>query len=285
METAHLPSATAPDPSQRWSIHAIIDGAVPVALTLLGLVTTSPGRAGATLWLSSLAFSFAVLATPVLGGAGVVMLLAGRFGQRIQGPREKPAPIAREAFETTRAMYVAACLMAFPLTQWREGHPTGLVWSLDTIPGGLPWVLLQTLLGVVIIDAWLYWKHRLLHTRLLFGFHKGHHAFRDPTPFAGFAVAPVEALLTFWPVLLLCIPQATHYAPIYFSLVVAFVCLNFYLHCGVTLSWVEATLPRVLLNTSAFHNVHHARANTHFGEALILWDILCGTRQSARTRD
>lgn len=45
----------------------------------------------------------------------------------------------------------------------------------------------------------------------------------------------------------------------------------------MTIGWVERALPRVLLNTSAFHNVHHARANTHFGEALTLWDRLCDT--------
>ncbi|MDI1443546.1 sterol desaturase family protein [Polyangium sp. 6x1] len=266
----------APSPAHagRWTIHEIIDAAVLVALTAAGLLhRESPGT-----WYSSLVVSFAVLAVPVLSGAAIVTWLSGRFGTRIQGQRSKPAPMAREAFESARAMYVAACLAAWPLTAWRLGHPTGLVWDLDGHGVSMTRVVVQTLVGVVVIDAWLYWKHRLLHTRLLFGFHKSHHVFRDPTAFAGFAVAPVEALLTFWPILFLCMPEALHWAPLYFGLVVGFVNLNFYLHCGVTLSWVEKTLPRVFLNTSAFHNVHHARANTHFGEALYLWDVLCGTR-------
>jgi sterol desaturase/sphingolipid hydroxylase (fatty acid hydroxylase superfamily) len=257
----------------------MIDAAILVVLTAIGFFhPESPGT-----WFSSLAFAFAVLALPVLAGAAIVELLSRRFGRRIQGTRVKPAPMAREAFETARAMYVAACLMAWPLTQWRLGHPTGLVWSLGERGASVGWVLLQTFFGIVVIDAWLYWKHRLLHTRAMFGFHKSHHAFRDPTAFAGFAVAPLEALLTFWPVLLLCIPEAMHWAPLYFALVVGFVNLNFYLHCGVTLAWVEKTLPRVFLNTSAFHNVHHSRANTHFGEALYLWDVLCGTRLTEET--
>jgi lathosterol oxidase len=247
-------------------------------LTLAGFLY----RGSPATWFESLAFSFAVLAVPILCGAAIVTLLSRRFGTRIQGPRTRPALIAREAFETARAMYVAACLMAWPLTLWRLGQPTGLTWSLDVAGGSLGRVLLQTFVGVVVIDAWLYWKHRLLHTRALFGFHKAHHVFRDPTAFAGFAVAPLEALLTFWPILLLCLPEATHWAPLYFSLVVGFVNLNFYLHCGVTLGWIEKTFPRAFLNTSAFHNVHHAQANVHFGEALILWDILCGTRLADR---
>ena len=99
-----------------------------------------------------------------------------------------------------------------------------------------------------------------------------------PPPLPRFAVAPFEAVLTFWPILLLCFPWATHWAPLYFTLVVGFVNLNLYLHCGVTLGWVEKTLPRIFLNTSAFHNVHHSRASAHFGEALYLWDVICRTR-------
>lgn len=256
------------------SVHDLIDGALPFGLTALGFLHPE----SVTVWFQSLVASFAAVAGVVLGGAGVTHLLSLRFGQRIQGPRVKPAPIAREAFETARCMYVVACLMAWPVARWRLGHPMGLTWTLDGATGGAARVILQTLAGIVVLDAWLYWKHRLLHTKWMFGFHKAHHAFRDPTPFAGFAVAPVEALLTFWPLLLVGIPEATHWGPLYFPIILGFVCLNFYLHCGVTLGWVEATLPRLYLNTSAFHNVHHARANTHFGEALYLWDAICGTR-------
>jgi lathosterol oxidase len=277
METQALGSDT-----PRRSVHDLIDGALPFALALAGLLHPESVRT----WFESLAASFGIVAGGVLGGAGLVHLLSRRFGRRIQGPRRAPAPIGAEAFETARCMFVVACLMAWPVTRWRLGHPLGLVWTVDESTGGPARVVLQTLAGVVVLDAWLYWKHRLLHTRWMFGFHKQHHAFRDPTAFAGFAVGPVEALLTFWPLLLVGIPQATHWGPLYWPIILGFVTLNFYLHCGVTLGWVEATLPRIFLNTSAFHNVHHARANTHFGEALYLWDALCGTRlPRARAQD
>ena len=218
-----------------------------------------------------------MVAGPVLLGAGAWYLLVNRTGERLQGPRKKDAPVAKEAFETTRAMFVIACLMAWPMTQYRLGHPTGLKWDLAEA-GGLWFVLLTNLVvGILAIDAWTYLKHRLLHTRLLFPFHRGHHAFRDPTPFAGFAVSPVETLLTFWPLLILMIPAANHWAPLYFGLVVAFVSLNFYLHAGVKFRFMEAVLPRVFLNTSAFHNMHHAKVNTNYGEVLYLWDWLLGT--------
>jgi sterol desaturase/sphingolipid hydroxylase (fatty acid hydroxylase superfamily) len=267
--------APAVDPhASRLSVYDIVDSALPVILASLGLLHPESPR----VWFESLGLSFAAVAAPVLGGAALATVLSRHVGRRIQAPRVRPAPILREALETARCMFVVACLMAWPVTQWRLGHPLGLIWKLDETTGSAALVVLQTLAGVVVLDAWLYWKHRLLHTRWMFGFHKAHHAFRDPTPFASFAVAPVEALLTFWPLLLVCSPKIVHWAPLYFPLIVGFVILNFYLHCGVTLRWVEATLPRVLLNTSAFHNVHHARASTHFGEAMYLWDVLCGTR-------
>jgi hypothetical protein len=193
------------EPEPKRSVHDVIDGTLPIGLTLLGLLHPESVAA----WFQSLAVSFFAVAVPVLGGAGIVHLLSMRVGRRIQGPRVKPAPIRAEAFETARCMYVVATLMAWLVTSWRLGHPLGLTWTLDEGTGG-----------------------------------------------------PVRVALQ----------------------IVAFVCLNFYLHCGVTLRWVEATLPRLYLNTSAFHNVHHARANTHFGEALYLWDALCGTRTEAGLR-
>lgn len=252
----------------------IVDGALPVILLGAGLFhPESPST-----WLACFAAAFAVLATAVLGGAALFYRMTLSVGHRIQGQRKKAPLIGQEAFETARSMFVAAALAAWPLSQWRLAHPTAMVW--DLAPTGMSplQMVVITLLGVVAMDAWLYWKHRLLHTSALFGFHRAHHAFRDPTPFAAFAVAPVEALLTFWPILLLCIPTATHWAPLYFLLVVGFVTLNLYLHAGVTFRWVEATLPRLGLNTSAFHNVHHSHANANFGEAMFIWDVICRTR-------
>lgn len=262
---------------RRYGVHRAIDAMVPTLLFAAGLLYDDPG-----VWYASFAFCFALLAGSVLLGATLTMLASRRVGVRIQGPRRHAAPVFREGLDTLLAMFVFAALLAWPLAQWRMGRPTGAV--LDPADAGFAlWQIVAiTLLGVIVLDAWLYWKHRLLHTPLLFGFHRGHHAYRDPTPLAGFAVGPVEALLTFWPALLVAIPQVVHWVPLYFGLVVGFVVLNFYLHCGVTLAPVEAVLPRLLINTSAFHNVHHSHVRVNFGEAMILWDVLCGTRLGDR---
>ncbi len=260
-------------------MHRTVDRALPVVLAALGLLhPESPAT-----WYAALAVAFVALAGGVLGGAALVTAYSERQADRIHGPRKKPAPMRAEAMETARAMFVAATLAAWPITQWWLGHPTGMVRDLAAV-GLSPWaVIAQTLLGVVIIDAWLYWKHRLLHTPALHRFHAGHHAFPDPTAFAGFAgfaVAPVEALLTFWPIVILCIPQATHWLPLYVLLVGGFIGLNFYLHCGIEIRALEAVLPKLGLNSSAFHNKHHSHFRVNYGEASFVWDILCKPRLS-----
>ena len=61
------------------------------------------------------------------------------------------------------------------------------------------------------------------------------------------------------------------------SLILGFAILNLYLHCGYTFDWVEWLLPRLLFNTSDFHNYHHLKVNINFGELGCLWDLIRGT--------
>jgi lathosterol oxidase len=251
-----------------------INGAVLAGLTLSGLVSPY----GVANWYKALAVGFVGIASAVLGSAALITFFSERQEQREQGPRRKPAPILREVRDTTVSAWIAACLLAWPLARLWSGNAIGLVWTLEEAGGG-PLIFVQTFAAVLVLDAWLYWKHRLLHTRLLFPFHRQHHSFRDPSSLAGFAVGPVEGLLTFWPIVILALPEAIHYAPLYFSLSVGFVLLNLYLHCGVAVRAFEAVLPRFLLNTSVYHNRHHANAEVNYAEAFTIWDHLCRTRE------
>lgn len=250
-----------------------------VLVVLLGAGLASPWGVG--LWYTALAASFAGIAGSVLLLEAIAAWLSERPTERLQGPRTRPRLAWRGARDTALASLVAAAFLAWPIARMWAGEPTGLVWTLEEA-GGLGGVIGGNLLGVLVLDAWLYWKHRLLHTRALFAFHRAHHVYRDPTSLSSFAVGPVESVLTFWPVILVAFPWAPHYAPVYFPLVGAFVLLNLYLHSGVSSRLVEATLPRLFVNTSAFHNRHHANADVNFGEALTLWDHLLGTREGDR---
>jgi sterol desaturase/sphingolipid hydroxylase (fatty acid hydroxylase superfamily) len=259
----------------RYRVHRWIDRAVLVGLPALGLAHPTPIR-----WYESFGGLFAFLAVGVMLMAWIVTLLAERKTARIQGPRRAPPMIREEAFITLQAMWVMASLAAWPLTAHRLGFPTGFTWSLE----GTGWTpitaIAVTAIGLVGVDAWTYWKHRALHTKWLFGFHRDHHRFRDPTAFAGFAVGPVEALWTFLPVLAVWHPLALHWGPLYFGLILAFVLLNLYLHCGIEVTLLERLIPPTGINTSAFHNVHHSHVRANFGEVATWWDRVCKTRST-----
>lgn len=269
---AHAP------PGDKYRLHRAIDRAVLVGVVAAGLLF----HRAPLVFLTSFALAFVALAGGVLGLAFLVTTWAERREERIQGPRRKPPMIRAEAWVTTQAMWVMAGLAAWPIAATWLGDATGFTWTLERTGWSVPEAIMVNLGGVVAVDAWTYWKHRALHTKWLFGFHRDHHTFRDPSAFASFAVGPLEALWTFCPVLLVMHPQALHWGPAYVTLVLGFVSLNMYLHCGVTVGWLEALVPRLGLNTSAFHNVHHSHVRVHFGEVAFWWDLICKTRLDER---
>lgn len=269
-------SNTSVSKSFSWNKTAVyVDWAVVAACFLSGLLYPSPAVYYDSLWRI-----FLIITIPLFTFGFLIYRFSERFGNRIQGERSKNPPIAEEAFGSARAMFIVACLAAWPTAMYRMGMPTGLVWTIKEM--GLSWwmVILEMYAGIIAIDALTYWKHRLLHTKTFFPFHKHHHSFRDPTPFAGFAVGPVETVFTFFPLLFICIPEAKHFAPLYFTAIVGFVFLNLYLHCGVTFLWMEKILPNIGLNSSAWHNVHHRDVNANFGEVSYIWDKVCKTTRA-----
>eukprot|EP00958_Prasinococcus_capsulatus_P012011 scaffold1194_cov369-Prasinococcus_capsulatus_cf.AAC.25 len=169
--------------------------------------------------------------------------------------------------------------MAWPLARRALGRPTAFVDTFaDSMPlGSSLFFVLKMCLFVLLADTWTYMKHRALHHRTVYVFHKIHHTFHDPTAFAAFALHPVEALITFCPVMLFSVDGLGIYAPFHFPFLGMWGVLNMYLHCGVYVEWVENILPLFFVNTSAFHNIHHEKTVTHFGEMLFFWDYLLGT--------
>ncbi|MFN8310754.1 MAG: sterol desaturase family protein [Chitinophagales bacterium] len=249
-----------------------VDWAVLLAAPLSGWFHPDP-----KIFFESAAIMFLILAVPLMLFSFLIYRFSETYGARIQGQRKKNPALISEALGSLRAMFIVACMAGWPVGLYRMGIPTGLVWSVEEM--GLSWwmVVLEMWAGIILVDAMTYWKHRLLHTRALFAFHKHHHTYRDPTPFSGFAVGPVETLLTFWPLLLVCFPVAKHFAPLYFTAIGGFVLLNLYLHCGVTFSFLEVWLQRIGLNSSGWHNVHHCDVNANFGEVSYIWDKICKT--------
>ena len=57
-------------------------------------------------------------------------------------------------------------------------------WALTPLP--LTWwsVPITFVASLVIYDAWFYWGHRMMHSKLLYRFHAHHHRSLVPTPWS-----------------------------------------------------------------------------------------------------
>ena len=250
-----------------------VDLLVSFAIPLSGFWHHDPA-----VYFSSYLWVFLPLVTTILFLASVAYILSLHCGRRIQGDRKKQPLFAAEIWGSVRCIFLVSGMAAWPVGNARCGLDHGFAWTLNEIGLPLELACLQVLCGIILMDAWTYWKHRLLHTKLLYHFHRYHHKFHDPTAFGSFAVGPVETVLTFWPIWTMCFPGVKRFAPLYTMAVSSFVMLNFYLHCGVTVAWLEAVLPKLALNSSAWHNVHHSHVRAHYGEISYVWDVLCRTQ-------
>jgi sterol desaturase/sphingolipid hydroxylase (fatty acid hydroxylase superfamily) len=151
-------------------------------------------------------------------------------------------------------------------------------------PGNLPFAL-QTILGLVIAEFGLYWKHRLAHEwPPLWRFHAVHHSvtrlwFLNTGRFH--LVDTLTGLAVAMPVLLLL--GAPKDVLIMVSAITAIVGIlthsNIEMRCGVL---------NLVFNTPQLHRWHHskvlAEGNRNYGENLVLFDQLFGTYFNAARR-
>eukprot|EP01084_Bolivina_argentea_P316029 547708_1 len=227
----------------------------------------------------------------------VIMMIIGKlFGQRIQPNKQwKFSVIIYEIIETAKCVLIVSGLTTFPLMRSRMGYSIALTHDFmeateifNNVFLKYLYLTIKTIIIWIAADAWTYFKHYNLHKnkKYLWQFHKQHHSFSNPTSFASFAISPLEALWTFAPIILFAFPSFPFinkmYAPLQLGLILAFIILNIYLHCGYTLYYIEITVPYVYLNTSAHHNIHHEKTNTNLGEVSPFWDFVFGTYHRQR---
>jgi sterol desaturase/sphingolipid hydroxylase (fatty acid hydroxylase superfamily) len=208
------------------------------------------------LWLTCFAQLFAVMSAFIMFFSVFVVGLCASFGKKMQPAGRATPPLLTEALDSVRAMWVFAGLAAWPMYMFVDGQKMGLVFSLaEAMPGwplehALPLYILQLVALTLVVDGYSHLKHKSMHTGFFWEFHKTHHVYRDPSPFAGFAVHPVEAFFTFVPVLGMCRPEMPVWAHAYGIWVVAWALINLYLHSGYEIPALERALAPVFINTS-----------------------------------
>ena len=237
-------------------------------MILAGLLVSSDPK----LYFQCTAEIFSKLMFGFFVGCALTEFLAPKLGQRIQTHVTEPKKYAQEIKGSAATIFVLSLIAAWPYQMTRQGKPTAFC---DTFEESLifgSYILFGVKMVFITLaaDAWTYFKHRSLHHPSIYAFHKEHHTFYDPSTYAGFSLHPVESLYTFCPIWLFCIPGLQIYAPVHIPFLLSWSALNFYLHCGYYVPVLENIMPYFFINTSAFHNIHHEKTVTHFGEMVRL---------------
>ena len=75
---------------------------------------------------------------------------------------------------------------------------------------GWAWFIGSIGIAIIVHDTWFYWTHRLMHHRRLFRlFHRVHHESTNPSPWAAYSFAPLEATVQagIFPLLVFTLPM------------------------------------------------------------------------------
>jgi lathosterol oxidase len=140
-------------------------------------------------------------------------------------------------------------------------------------------VVFESLVYVVLFDAYFYGLHRLLHVRSMYQrIHVVHHRSTSPTLLTALAFHPVEAIL-----IMAFMPVAMWLIPIHFvSLVIVSVFLSgsiLLAHCGYEVfpRWWERVPVLNWYVTPRVHDAHHKRRDCNYSATLSIFDRAFGT--------
>lgn len=131
----------------------------------------------------------------------------------------------------------------------------------------------------ILIDAYSYWTHRLMHHRLLFKyFHKVHHHSNRPTPWATFSVNVNEIVVNalFMPLVVLVMPMHVNTSLVFALLSMVKNVMN---HLGYEVFPAGANRGLLLkwLVSPTYHEMHHLKFNYNYGAFFTFWDKWMGT--------
>jgi Delta7-sterol 5-desaturase len=205
---------------------------------------------------------------------------AGGARGKLQPAMPRFAQIRREIGYSVAAVLIFGLINAVLFGYGIMAH-TQMYW--DVAQYGWLYFWLSIPLMVLVHDAYFYWTHRAMHTRLLFrAFHGVHHLSRNPTPWTSYAFHPYESVVEALGVVLIMFIMPTH--PTSILIFQTYSTLqNVYGHLGYELypqNWTRHWLGR-WLNTSVAHNAHHEKARHNFGFYFLFWDRWMGTLDPA----
>ncbi|TRZ03262.1 hypothetical protein DNTS_006701 [Danionella cerebrum] len=146
--------------------------------------------------------------------------------------------------------------------------------SVHESPFGWSGLIFSMISFLFFTDMCIYWVHRFLHHKLIYKyFHKPHHVWKIPTPFASHAFHPVDGFLQGLPY---------HIYPFLFPLhkvlyLLLYVFVNIWtisIHDG---DYRVPNQIEAVINGAAHHTDHHLFFDYNYGQYFTLWDRLGGS--------
>jgi sterol desaturase/sphingolipid hydroxylase (fatty acid hydroxylase superfamily) len=188
-------------------------------------------------------------------------------------PRRVTARTGELLLEVWRSSLALVPVAALLFKAFAEGWMGHLVFHRDR---SLWFLILEGAGFLLLSDLWFYLSHRALHTRLLYRFHKEHHANVAPTEASAFlALSPVEAY--FSGALTVSVPMMLIpvHAPVAVACAAIVLFFGFYIHAGALAG--APWLP--LVNGPAHHQMHHRRGlkNANYSLLFTVFDRVFGT--------
>lgn len=158
------------------------------------------------------------------------------------------------------------------LKYWSE---EGMTRGYNTIEEyGIPYFIVSIILMILLHDTYFYWTHRLIHHPGIYPyFHKVHHQFHNPTPWAAFAFHPLESILSMGiiPLIIFVIPYHPAALIVFITFMVAY---TVFIHLGYAVPGIWLSNIR---NDSSDHDYHHHKGHGNYGLYFNIWDKAMGT--------
>mmetsp|Transcript_16395 Transcript_16395/g.32630 ORF Transcript_16395/g.32630 Transcript_16395/m.32630 type:complete len:338 (+) Transcript_16395:21-1034(+) len=201
--------------------------------------------------------------------------------QRKTNPKyPTPEKVRDEIVQTAKGIYTATLCPAISIYLAQTGRSKAYCSDnpfTDTDHGAAFGVLLQFTIITIVSDFCEWGYHRLGHVYPRFwAFHKHHHVFFNPSPFAVIADEYVDQFFRAMPLLLFPLFFPINMDVMFFTYGAFFYFYGVYLHWGYESPYLSAHNP--IFNTAYHHYLHHAKAFRgkpyHTGFFFKIWDHL-----------